>query len=499
MLEDILKQYGGVEVEPSAVYKDIYSLGEGLIQERDEPPGDFKANPIGYYRNGTGKGHFRIFFDDTFEETLHELQEADFAIMNGITYFGRKNVQEHASKMYAMIFDLDGVTDVSVDNFLHGAFTTDYDIYPVPNYIALSGHGLHLYYVFDNPIPLYPNIKIQLKAFKYALTEKIWNEYTSTDKKKQFQGINQGFRPIGGKTKIPGVRVRAFEMYSHPYTLKELGKYIPEEHRVDETKLFKESKLSLVEAKKKYPQWYQDRIMNKQSQQYWTVKRDLYDWWIRQIKESATYHHRYFNVMCLAIYAAKCGIDYEELKKDALDLVPFLNDIKPNDPFTVEDAMSALECYDKRYCTFPIDDIEKISGIHIERNKRNGRKQEVHLAGARAVQKVNDEFNGTNWRDGNGRKSKKDIVIVWRRNYPDGSKKQCKDDTGLTYPTIRKWWNVSEEVVEVKSKSTENYKKFHETKERLEEKNSKTVTLTGEDGKKYEIPIEVLKKIAKDD
>lgn len=444
MLEDVLVKYGGREVDALTVYQDIFSLGDGVIQREGEPAGEFKANPIGYYRqNGREKGHYRIFFDDTFEDTLKELQEADFAIVNGITYFGRKNVQEHASKVHALILDLDGVTDKTLGTFLYGAFS-EFDLYPLPNYIALSGHGVHLYYLFDEPIPLYPNIKIQLKAFKYAMIEKLWNEYTSKDRKKQFQGINQGFRPIGGKTKIEGVRVRAFLMNSHPHTLSGLGKYVPEESRVDESKLFKESRMTIEQAKKAYPQWYDSRVVNKQPKGCWVVKRDLYEWWKGQIRTGATYHHRYFNVMCLAIYAAKCDIPYEELEADALSFVPYLNSINPEEPFTDQDVMSALECYDKRYCTFPIEDIEKITGISIPRNKRNGRKQSVHLKIARATRDILHE----DWRKGNGRPSAEQIVREWQRYHPSGKKVECIRETGLSKKTVYKWWLTDEERIE---------------------------------------------------
>lgn len=447
MLEDVLRKYGGKEVDAMTVYRDMFFLGDGLIQKDGEPAGAFKANPIGYYRlNGREKGHYRIFFEDTFEDTLKELQEADFAIINGITYFGRKNVQEHASKVYALILDLDGVTDKTLGTFLHGAFS-DFELYPLPNYIALSGHGVHLYYLFDEPVPLYPNIKIQLKAFKYAMIEKMWNEYTSKDKKKQFQGINQGFRPIGGKTKIEGVRVRAFLMNSHPHSLNELGRYVPEESRVDESKLFKESRMTLAQAKKAYPQWYEDRIVKKQPKGYWVVKRDLYEWWKEQIRTGATYHHRYFNVMCLAIYAAKCDVPYEELKVDALSFVPFLNSINPEEPFTEQDVMSALECYDKRYCTFPITDIEKIAGINLPRNKRNGRKQADHI---KLMNFVREEINqNKTWNKvGNGRPSAEQIVQEWQHNHPSGKKADCIRQTGLSKPTVYKWWLTDEERME---------------------------------------------------
>lgn len=120
-LEATILQWGGVEVTAMDVYSDIFNLGYNEIQKENEAPGEFKANPLGYFRNNDSpKGHYRVMFDDTFEKTLKELQEADFAILNGLTYFGRKNVQEHASTMRAMIFDLDGTDapgQMSLDDF----------------------------------------------------------------------------------------------------------------------------------------------------------------------------------------------------------------------------------------------------------------------------------------------------------------------------------------------------------------------------------------------
>ena len=143
MLEDVLRDFGAEEVSAMHVYRDIFWLGEGMIQSKGEFD-DFRANPVGYYKNKNEEyGHFKVFLDDTFEETLKKMQEADFAILNGLTYFGGKNEQAHASKMYAMIFDLDGVTDTTFYRFLYGAFNggnIGYDLYPIPNSVILSGH-----------------------------------------------------------------------------------------------------------------------------------------------------------------------------------------------------------------------------------------------------------------------------------------------------------------------------------------------------------------------
>ena len=140
----------------------------------------------------------------------------------------------------------------------------------------------------------------------------------------------------------------------------------------------------------------------------------------------------------------KCGVPFEKVKKDAYDLIPFLNSLKADEPFTESDVNSALECYDSNYVTFPREDISKLTAISIQPNKRNGRPQKVHLKGARAIQKINDEFNGTNWRDGNGRKPKKDIVEQWRLENPDGRKADCHRDTGIDPKTIRKWWDIKD-------------------------------------------------------
>lgn len=452
MLQDILEQWGCYGVTPMDVYTDMFKLGEGYIQRSDEQPGEFKANPLGYYkRNDEEKGHYRILFEDTFEEVLHEIQDGDFTLLNGLTYFGRKNIQEHASKMFAMIFDLDGVTDQTLNAFLSGAIVGD--AYPVPNYIVLSGHGVHLYYLFEEPISLFPYTKIQLKELKYALTDKIWNRYTSTEKKVQHQGINQGFRVIGGKTKedTSDRIARAFRLNEHPFSVEQLSKYVPEEKRVDPDKLWKESKYTADQAKKKFPEWYEKVVVNgDRSRTYWDIAGKvngdnpyaLYDWWKRSLEAGASYGHRYFAIMALAIYGAKNGKPYDEVRKDALEYVPFLNSLNPVEPFTEDDCEVALECYDTRYKTFPIKDIEKITGIPIPRNKRNGRKQAVHLGRVRTLQQYDDPDGS--WRNREGAPTKQDAIREYREEHPEASVTAVAKALGISRTTVYKWWSEKE-------------------------------------------------------
>ena len=450
-LADVLQKWGAKPVTPMEVYTDIFRLGEGLIQCKNEPPGDFKANPIAYYKNNDEEhGHFRIMFEDTFAETLQELQQADFAILNGVSYFGRRNVMSHASKLYALIFDIDGVTEEKLGNFLSGAIRAG--AYPIPNYIITSGHGIHPYYIFEEPIPLFPNIKFQLKNLKYELTEKLWNGYTSEIKKKQYQGLNQGFRIIGGKTKAdaPIRTTQAFLLNTHPFSLEQLNEYVV--HPVDTTKLFKETKMTLDQARKKWPEWYQRVVVDKGPRIKWDIAAKvhgddphaLYNWWLRNIRNGASYGHRYFCIMALAIYAAKCDVPLEQLKADAYALQPFLNNMKPEEPFTNSDIDSALECYDLKYITFPLKDIEKISGIAIKRNRRNGRTQAAHI---KLMNYIRDEINGNkDWRNKKGRPknvgTKGKIIKEWKEQHPEGTKAECARALGISKPTVLKWWDA---------------------------------------------------------
>lgn len=77
------------------------------------------------------------------------------------------------------------MTELRLYDFFSGAIRAD--VYPVPNYIILSGHGVHLYYIFERPVPLYPYLKFQLKQLKYGLAVKMW-QVLSEDEGKALQG-----------------------------------------------------------------------------------------------------------------------------------------------------------------------------------------------------------------------------------------------------------------------------------------------------------------------
>lgn len=387
----------------------------------------------------------RIMLKDTWKEDYFKyVNDNDFALCSGLAYRGKANRLENAQRMYAMIFDLDQVGYVQLRTlFLRfGRMPNSPRSLPIPTYIVTSGAGLHLYYVFDKPIDLYPNIKLQAKAFKYALTERLWDPGkagTTLVEDIQYQGISQGFRMVGSVNNKYGYKIRAFKIGAKiPVEL--MNFYVSEKDRIDVTKPYRPTQMSLKKAQEKYPEWYERRIVQGQSAGHWVCKKDLYNWWLRQIPKVKG-GHRYFYLLCLAVYAVKCGVSYEELTHDMEAVFDTLKSIAYENEFTKKDMDSALEMYDRAYYCFTIDDISKLSGIPIEKNKRNYRKRDLHLAGARAIQQVNDKFNGTNWRKGNGRKPKGEIVWNCRKEHPEWSVSAVAKFTKLSRPTVYKWWN----------------------------------------------------------
>src|SRR5699024_4853613 len=149
-------------------------------------------------------------------------------------------------------------------------------------YLVLSGGGVHLYYVFDEPISLYPHVKTLLKELKFKLTDKMWNMYTSKRRQPEHQGISQGFRVAGGLTK-KGNNNHVFKLRSDYVTLEYLHSFVSEEDRkiikLEDINYAYKTEYTLEEAKEKFPEWYEKVILNKdKSTKKWSVKRDLYDW-----------------------------------------------------------------------------------------------------------------------------------------------------------------------------------------------------------------------------
>ncbi len=435
------------EVDYSDFYREVFPEGE-LEKRGEKIRGKYHAVAVSI---GTGDSRVKRYsiYDDL--EKLDDLVMCDdFCLMSPISYAGKSRKSEMARFLYAIAIDLDGITERKYWDYFLGQINEGAErpsanwALPLPTFLVSSGTGIHIYYVFERPIPLFKNIVKQLEKAKRRLTWKAWTQGASSlVDNVQYESLFQGFRIVGTITKN-GARARAFRV-GNKVSLEFLNEYLRPEDRV--TTFTYKTDLTLVKAKELYPDWFQRRIIEKKPRGAWICKRDLYDWWKRRINE-VQQGHRYWFIMTLATYAIKCGISRQELERDALAMIPEMN--KKGEPFTEDDVLHALEAFSDSYSHYPIKTIVARTDLPIERNKRNGRPQKLHLAGARAIQDVNDKFNGTNWRKGNGRKPTYEAVYQWRAAHPNGRKVDCIKDTGLSKPTVIKWWNWTPNETEQK-------------------------------------------------
>lgn len=395
--------------------------------------------------------------------------------MAPVSWYGRNNKAANARFLHAFAVDLDGMTPGKLGSVLkqmrngHDSGLDKHASMPQASYIVMSGRGLHLYYLLDRPVPLIPAVVPFLQQLKRRLTDVVWTDYTSEDgnEGRQYQGIYQGFRMPGTTTRLNGHGVDAkdvskYEALAFMYapdgaseprrvTLDYLvdycgirGKEIPGElYRILETK---GGRTPLSEAKEKWPDWYERRVVQGEEKTGYDTNRGAYESWLARVNDEAVVHGRYFAVLALVAYAAKCNVPLKELERDAYGLVPKLDGLsdEPGNRFTNYDVSCALAAYGSNELRFWKNEYMcRRAKIAPHANKRNGRPQALHLEGARAIQEINDKANGTCWRDGNGRKPKRDEIRAYAAEHPDASHAAIAKALGVSRTTVIKWLKQS--------------------------------------------------------
>ena len=412
----------------------------------------WRYNPVVFYKDGKKNRHRLLLKDDG--ESLSFLNGRDFAILSPVTYVGRTNSYRNARFLYAFAIDLDGVSMHEVRMLLRGMTT---GVYPVANIIVNSGHGIHVYYLLKRPIEMFATRLDALNKMKRGLTKIVWLVSKLGAERAQVQSVVQGFRVPGTKTKF-GKPIRAFWNRSAPmHTPEELNSFLGRAFSLTDEELgqitdktpHNPSRVTLKEAQERWPEWYASRVIGrKRVGKKWQLNRGLYDWWLNILKDGqqVEVHHRYWCILTLVVYAVKCGVPRDEVLADALSLVPAFDRKTEtvDNPFTEDDVNDAMRAYDEEYNKWPLRVIETTTGIKVERNRRNGREQSQHLRRARANRDIScDEKGKTSWIEGNGRKPQSKAVQEWRVKNPDSKNKSlCARETGLSRPTVTRWWNV---------------------------------------------------------
>lgn len=443
-------------VEPFDYYRDMFPEGSF------EREGHNDSRPNGMLsiirdEGQRGRSYPRMVFDDL-GEILANLDKGT-VVISPVGYSGKCKRADLAYELYGMVIDLDDVGTRELRNLV---YQMENGILPMATYLKNSGTGIHVVYLFEEPVPAHKKYYDSLNRLKAALSDLIWSQYTSREADKQFQGIFQSLRVVGSPTKL-GVdyRVSAYKI-GEKTTIEELNWYVSKKNRFN---LEEKKGISLVDAKELYPDWYQRRIVEGRAVGDYQLteaervrRRAWYDAWVARIKAGAKDGNRHGCICVLFHYAMKAEIPLEEAYQDALALLPYLDSLtkKPGNSFTVADIDAAKTFYSRAFIKLSRKSIQRLTGIDIGQTKRNHRSQQDHLRAERIRDaqgqvvenpcKVNRERTLQAMRDSGaimGRPHKQAQVQEWRAAHPGGSKADCIRDTGLTKPTVYKWWAMA--------------------------------------------------------
>lgn len=443
------------ELEAEEFYRMLFPAGE-LDIEGAKTPGKYTGIILQVTKEKKKDGRPKVkrynLYDDM--AAVKEATESeDFCLISPLSYAGKERTAVNARMAYAITVDvdrirMDGDKPIGLMNLWNGHIMRVERI-PKPTAIVSSGTGIHLYYILEQPIPLFRNVAEQLQAFKQKLTWLIWNEgivNIKDDRDIQQEGIYQGFRMVGTITKT-GSRAKAF-LTGDKVSMEYLNSFVDEKSRV--TQYAYKSDLTKSQAKEKYPEWYSRRIENGEPKGVWHVSRNLYDWWKKKIYERAKVGHRYNCIMVLVTYAMKCSmydvkknpnpVTYEELEKDCFDFLEYLEGLTDdeNNHFTEGDILDALQLYKNSYVNYPREAVEYRSGIAVPANKRNYRKQADHVKVMNTMKALKKQLGEP---VNEGRPTAKQTVEEWQQTHPEGKKADCIRETGLSKPTVYKWWS----------------------------------------------------------
>lgn len=427
-----------------------YRSGEyGAIAVEKRKRVDKNGKPILRLDKKTGKkvetyrGH-RITITKGNLELYRFIDESEgFCLMSPISYAGKHRTLKNARYLYALCIDVDHLKPNGLRELIHSwtGRPLEYRL-PKPTYIVCSGRGLHLYYVFEKAIPLWPNIFQAIADAKTDLTRRLWSSYvTSKWEKPEYESLVQGFRIPGTITKDGGYAL-AFECSGEKVTVEYMNQFLPADKKM--TEIYK-TDYTRAQAKALFPDWYKRRVENGEPRGHWTRHPGIYYNWKEKILDGAVVGHRYNCLENLCSLAIQCNIPPDVLERDCHEVMIKFESLTddPDNHFDEYDVLCAMKTYhlaDEGAYRRRVEYIAQKTGIHLTPAKRNGRKQEVHLRRIRALQKA--DYPKDEWRNRKGQPSKSSIVKMWRLAHPDGRKIDCQRETGLSRPTILKHWAI---------------------------------------------------------
>ena len=361
-------------------------------------------------------------------------------LLGGVSYFNNWISKQSARELYTIIIDMDNVYAGTLLNALENDWRSANDEpFAKPTYIVNSGTGLHLYFVLDEPIPCY---KRSLQDIDTLYRELAVQQSRRVYVDQQVQWFGQDFRMAGGHNKY-GWENTVFRV-GEKWNIDELARAVGiDTHFV-----------RYGEPRQKPLNTPVRRV--RKSSSGWHTNPAFYYYALENCREKTKEGHRYMSMCALTVIAWKCNVPKEEVEHDLLELLPEYNKGATRE-VKVKEVYSALKMYNEKAMLTQRRSLESWQGWDYSPPDRNYRKQREHLHAeywinekgrpsvnlckqnrelALSFMRENGEIKGRPSGSGTARRKVKE----WREQNPDGKKADCVRDTGLSKPTVYKWW-----------------------------------------------------------
>lgn len=408
---EVLRQFGQ-QVSATALYEDIFDdldlLMPVLIIDENEKKHAVKM---------------------TIEEAIETAKGRNDVLLGASTYFKEFISKATAKDVHALIIDMDNVySGVLLRAFQLEWRREDGTEIPKPTYIVNSGTGLHLYFVFDRPLPCFKSQLAEIDDMyrKLAVLETTKRVYLPA--RPSVQWFGQDFRMAGGCGKN-GWENTAF-CVGEKWNPDELAKACG----LEEIHFAHAGEQRTVAPKK------DSRRTQQGKRKGYYLNAAVYETAVKRCESETHEGTRYMSMCALSVLAWKCRIPQKRLEEDLKKLLAPYNKgaIRKMHP---QEIGSAMKMYNPKALLTPRARTQDWLGWDFHGSRRNGRRQETHLRLARAnkaVLKEVGEMKPEGRPKGSGTKAQ--LVQEWRQKHPEGKPKECIAETGISKNTVYKWW-----------------------------------------------------------
>jgi hypothetical protein len=459
---DILASYGE-EVSGATFYQDylFHELYDGELETAYE----YKVLVTEYDGEVGSKVH-KVDVDD-----IHQFLHLNDVALSPCLFYANWRNKKLLNYVAAFVMDIDKLRPQNLQRFF---MLFEQNRLLVPTFIANSGSGVHFYYVLDRMLNVdsaHEANRMIAEAIYKSLYDDVINKERWIDAQRHW--IGQDYRVVNSKTKLHQTSqiFKIGEVYTIDDLIDHFGikvdrtkKYATKGMIKYATNIAKDLKLEQPDfsnAKETF-----DFIAANKAAAYEVREARRQQ---RKRHEAMQIHRRfgkpvtwYKNTLVHIQHRTQPGFRFSSMKALAIiafkEQVPrevFLADIQAlaaewevydwkGDAFNSRNVEAIIRLYDNaaRYSNTSAETLEEWLGYDFRRVgvKRNGRSRQQHLKVMNAIRDI--EYPDGSWRNKEGRPTAAETVQSWRKIHPDGRKADCIRETGLSKPTVYKWWSV---------------------------------------------------------